>query len=246
MRREPATAAAEEFLDFIFANPVVFLVVEDGKQDVEVLQDILEPFVCGQCDAPIAAVAPLRKFLIERLTYCRDSIAEWFEEAAKKRFTTAARQSGDANLERKSGVGECLARFAPAAKGRAESPGESHAGERGRDVRAVVDVLIEKAAIARWPARLANKLDGIHFQQKRGGATTLGGFRIENVSLTERERDGVEFAGPLVQKEAKVRGGSVRGGDGEIHKRRLYGSWRSGARLREVKWGQLGFCLCVR
>ena len=34
MRREPAFAAKEELVDFIFANPIVLVVVEDGQQDV--------------------------------------------------------------------------------------------------------------------------------------------------------------------------------------------------------------------
>jgi hypothetical protein len=37
MRGKPAFPATKELFDFIFADPIVFFVIEDGQQDVEML-----------------------------------------------------------------------------------------------------------------------------------------------------------------------------------------------------------------
>ena len=42
VRCEPAFALAQEFFDFVFADPIVFVVVEDREKNIEVLQDVLQ------------------------------------------------------------------------------------------------------------------------------------------------------------------------------------------------------------
>jgi hypothetical protein len=51
-------------------------------------------------------------------------------------------------------------------------------------------------------------------------ASEASGYRslgIEDMGLAEGERDGVEFARAFVEEVAEVGGGSVGGGDGEVH-----------------------------
>lgn len=123
MRGKPASAATEKLFDFVLANPIVFVVVEDGKQDVEMLQDVLQALLCGESNAPIAAFAPFGKFFVERMPVRGDRVAEGFEEAVKKGFAAAARKNGDADLERELGIGEMLFCFTAAAQRRTKCSG---------------------------------------------------------------------------------------------------------------------------
>lgn len=87
--------------------------------------------------------------------------------------------------------------------------------------------MVEKTAFARGPAGFANEFDGVDFEEKGRSAAVFGSFGIENVGFAEGEIDGVEFAGAFVEKIAEVGGGSVGGGDGEIHERQLYREFRA-------------------
>ena len=79
--------------------------------------------------------------------------------------------------------------------------------------------MIEETAFAGGSAWFADEVDGIDFDQERSRATRVGGFWVEDVSFAERKGDGVEFAGAFVKEVAEVGGGSLRGGDGEVHVR---------------------------
>jgi hypothetical protein len=188
---KPAFAATQEFLDFIFANPIVLFVVEDRKQDVKMLKSVSQALLCGERDGPIETLAPLGKFVVEGMATSCDCVTEWLEQAMEEPFAAATRKNRDANFERKFRVGKFLFRFAAAAECGAKGAREGHARERRRNVRAVVDVLVEQAAFAGGSTGLANQLDGINFDQECGGAAVFSGFWVEDVRFAKRERDRV-------------------------------------------------------
>ena len=116
-----------------------------------------------------------------------DHIAQGFEQPVKKCFSAAAGKNSDANFQWEFHVGEFLFRFAAAPESSAKDAGERDAREGGRDVRTIVDVLVEKTPFAGRAAGFSNEFDGIDFEQKSCSAACLCGFGIKDVRLAKRE-----------------------------------------------------------
>jgi hypothetical protein len=160
---EPAFSTAEEFFDFVLADPIVFFVVEHGQQDIEMLEEILQALLRCKSDTPIAALAPLRELLIESMPIGGEFVAKRLEQSAEKCLPAPAWDDRDADFQRKFRVRELLPTLAPTAKGSSKRTGEGHACERGGDIRPIVDVLVEKSAFAGRAAGFADESDGIYF-----------------------------------------------------------------------------------
>jgi hypothetical protein len=149
------------------------------------LQDVAQAFVRHERDIPIAAFTPFRELVIQRLMRGFNLVAQRLKQPAKKGFTTAARHDCNLHSERDFFVGEILPVFAAPAKSSSEGPRKSDAGKRRGNIRTIVDVLIEQAALAGGTAGLADQSDGIDFEQQSGGASLRRRLRIEDVSLTK-------------------------------------------------------------
>jgi hypothetical protein len=185
MRSKPAGAFTKKFFDFVFTNPVVLFVVENGEKNVKMLQNVAKFLFRGERNAPVAAFSPFGKVLIKSEPCGRDCVAERLKEAAQKIFAAAAGYDGNVDLQGKLSFSKLLAIFATASKCSAEGTRQSDTRKRRGSVRAIVDVLIEESTFTRWAAGFANEFDGIDFDKKCGSAALFSGFRIENVSFAK-------------------------------------------------------------
>ena len=93
--------------------------------------------------------------------------------------------------------------LAAPAEGGAEDLGDRDAQERRRDVRAVVDVLVEQPPEA---AAAADQADRVDVQQQGGGAAVVGRLGVEDVGLAERQVERLRPVRVLVQQVAEVGG----------------------------------------
>src|SRR2546430_2687720 len=67
MRRQPAFAFAQEFLNLFLANPVVLLSIQYRHKHVEMIEQILQAESPRQGHRVVRSLPPLRKFLVERM-----------------------------------------------------------------------------------------------------------------------------------------------------------------------------------
>ncbi len=141
---------------------------------------------------------------------------------------------GNTDFKWKFRIRKFLPILAPAAEGGSKRASECNACERGRYIRAIIDVLIEQTALARWTAGLADKFDRINFDQECCGAAILCCFRIENMRLAEGESHGMKLSGTFVKQVAQISGWPVGCGDGQVHKRQLYREQRQEVKLRSL------------
>ncbi len=102
---KPAFAAAQELLDFVLADPIVFFIIKNRQQDVEMLQDILQTLFRHESDSPITAFTPLRKFFIQRMTIRGYCVTERLKQAMKKGFSSATGEDRDADFQRDFRIG---------------------------------------------------------------------------------------------------------------------------------------------
>src|SRR5260370_28572837 len=112
-------------------------------------------------------------------------VAERLEQSPEKRFSAAAWNHRHTDFQRKFRIGEFLPILAAAAEGGSKRTGESDARERRGNIRAIVDVLVEKTAFAGRAAGFADKFDRIDFDQECGSAAILCYFGIEDMRLAE-------------------------------------------------------------
>jgi len=140
----------------------------------------------------------------------------------EKSLSAAAGENSDADFQGDFRVGQFLFRLAAASECSAKGAGKRDAGERRRNIGAIIYILIEQAAFAGRAAGFANQFYGINLKEQSCGTSGFGGFGVEDVGLAEGERDGMELAGAFVEQVAEVGGGSVSRCDGEVHVRQLY------------------------
>ena len=120
VRAEPRAAAAEQLVHLVVADPIVLVVVEDGKKDKEVLQQVLDLLAAAQSDREVAAVAPGREFGVQGDGCGLHFIAEWLEEPAQHGLASPARHDGEADLEWDFALRQVGALLAPSTHRRGE------------------------------------------------------------------------------------------------------------------------------
>ncbi len=218
---------AHQFVDLVVPDPVMLLIVEHGDQHVQMPEQILQPPVAVERDGEVGAVSPLRKARVQRVPLGPDGVAEWFKEAVQESFTAPARQHGQARLQRKRRRRQLGSVLAAARQGGAEDLADSHAQERRRDVRAVVDVRFE--GLPRCLGTLARtaEADRVDVQEQRRGATGLCRLRIVDVGPTEGQGKRLEPCRMLVEQIAELGGRPVGGGKRQQHGQS--GSLKTGA-----------------
>ena len=92
MTREPGTAVAEQFVDFVISHPVMLFIVQDRHEHVEVRQEIAQAHLSLEFDGTIGTVAPVRKLFIQAVLSRRHHIPQRLEEVSQHAFATTTRQ----------------------------------------------------------------------------------------------------------------------------------------------------------
>jgi hypothetical protein len=220
VRGEPAFPTADELLDLVLGHPVVLVVVEHRQEDVEMLEQLLEPLRAGQRHREVPARSPVRTRLVQREPPSHDRVPEGLEETPQERLASATRQDGETRFPRKLARGELRPLLAPPGERRGEHPRQGDAEERGRHVGSVVDVLLELAALTGRSSPTADEPDGIDLEQQRGRAALRVGPRIDDVRLPEGQLEEVRPKRALVEQEAQIRGRRSRAGKREQHRSR--------------------------
>ena len=100
MALEPALPMAKQLLDFVVANPVVLLIVENRDEDVQMRQDFAQPARCAKRDREQSAWTEHRHALVEFMPGRFDRVAERLEQRAEERFAAAAGNRCEPCLER--------------------------------------------------------------------------------------------------------------------------------------------------
>ena len=171
----------------------------------------------------VRPLTPARELLVERVSVGSHGVAEQLEEAVEQVFTTSAWNDCQGCLQRQRRLDELLPLLAPAVHGRREELVQRDAQERRSDVRAVVDLLVERALAA-----APDQTDWVNVQQDADLAPLLLGDRIEDMHGPEALFEGLQARWVLVQQVAEVGCGAVCCFDLEEHTE--YGSRRSGLR----------------
>jgi len=83
--------SSEEFLDFVISNPIVFVVIQDRNENIEMGEQIPQSSFGLKCDREVSTLAPLWKFLVKWVADGRDLVAQWLEQAPKYALATATR-----------------------------------------------------------------------------------------------------------------------------------------------------------
>ena len=215
MSREPARAAPHQLLDLRVVHPVVLVVVEDGQEDVEVVEEVCEPELARQAKADVAPGPPLRKGWIEQERLHGDLVSEWLEQPAHDLLAAARRHDRELRLERNGRRGELRPLLAGARHGALEDVYERNAHERRGDVGAVVYVLGQCEGGTGSPA--AHEPDRIDVQEERGRTASLRDLRVEHVRLSERHAERLHAVRVLVQQVPEVSCGTMRRRDVQEH-----------------------------
>src|SRR6185503_3897519 len=90
VRRQPAGPVLEQLLDLLVADVVVLGRVERRDQHVEVAQQVAQPCLGAQLDGKVAARAPLRETLVERLRPGGNGVAQRLEHTAQETLAAEA------------------------------------------------------------------------------------------------------------------------------------------------------------
>ena len=139
-------------------------------------------------------------------------VTERLEQPVKQVFATSAWNDGQGCLQRQRGLHELLPLLAPAVHGCGEELVQGDAEERGCNVWAVVDVLIERALTT-----APNQTDRVNVEKDADLASILLGDWIEDMHGPEALLEGLQARWVLVQQVANVRCRTVRCLDLEEH-----------------------------
>jgi hypothetical protein len=210
---EPALPAGKQLLDLVVADPVVLLRVEHRHEHVEVRQQVAQPALAGEPERVVAARAPLRETLVERVVDRLDDVAERLEQLARDLLAAHDRRDREARLERQRLVGEAGARVAAPAHRRRERAREGDAQERRGDVRPVVHVLVDPPEAD----AAADQPDRVDVEQQRRRATLLRRLRVEDVRGAERQLAALHALRVLMEQEPEIGRGRAGEGDGQQH-----------------------------
>lgn len=122
VRRQPAFPFAQQLLDFIVADPVVLLSIQHRDKDINMGQQILQPFPTADPDRIVEPVTPFRKMFVKRVLLGRDTVPERLEQRVDEFLAGAARRYSDDGAPVEFGAGELLAFLAAARHRRPEHP----------------------------------------------------------------------------------------------------------------------------
>ena len=197
---EPAFAALEQLFDFVFADPVVFLVVEDRNKDIKMVEQLSKNLAGLESDSEIAALAPFWKLLIERKLSGFDGVTERLKKRTEKRLASTARNYSQSNFERESSFCEFGAHLAASRHGGAEDSGDRDAKKRRADIRTVIYILIEGAAFSGRAARFTHEANGVNAKQQCSCALRVRRFRIKDMRGAERKLEIVNIRWVLSKK----------------------------------------------
>ncbi len=106
VRRQPALAVTQQLLHLGVIDPVMLVVIEDGHEDVEVAEQLVQRSRGAEADTVIGALAPLGELFVERMSLGCHLVAEWLEQPAQEAFPTAAGQDGQPRLQRQLCLGQ--------------------------------------------------------------------------------------------------------------------------------------------
>jgi len=146
-----------------------------------------------------------------------DGVAQGLEQPAQQLRAVAAGYGRQRGLEWDRRLGQLGAVFAAAAQGRPEYVGDGDAEERRGDVRAVIDVLLQREPAPLLPASLAHQPDRIDVEEQGDRAALGGRLGVEDMRLPERRLERLQARGVLVQQVAEIGRRLMCGGDGELH-----------------------------
>jgi hypothetical protein len=195
----------------------VLLRIEDRNEHVEVSQQVAQTHPTVKLDGETAALAPLWELLIKRMLDRMHAVAKRLEQPAQDLLATGAGDRREAGAQRQRLLRQLGPLRAAAGERRAEDARDRHAQERGADIGAVVDLLVEP-----WEAHAAaNQSYGVDVEQQRCRASLLARLRIEDVRLPERQRERLQPLRVLVQQVAEVGGRRACGRDRQQHRLEL-------------------------
>ncbi len=217
MRRQPSLAPANQLVDFVVANPVVLVVVQNGNKHVEMREQIAEPLGARDRYGEIAARAPVAVLLIEGVLLGAHLVAERLEEPPQECLAAAAGKNREASLERKLAARQLGPLLAAPRERRPEHLRDRDAEERGRHVGPIVDVLLEGPSLAGRALPTPHEPDRIDVKEQSGGAAVRLGLRVEDVRLSEGEAKRVRTKRVLVQQVPEVCGRRGRASDRQQH-----------------------------
>jgi hypothetical protein len=86
----------------------VFVVVEHWQKDIKVREQGTEPNRTLQGDGKIRALAPFRKFLIERVAGCLYFVAQGLKQSGQQIISPATRNDRNTSLQRQGFTGKLL------------------------------------------------------------------------------------------------------------------------------------------
>src|SRR6266568_1431227 len=192
MRFEPALAMLQEFLEFLLANEIVFLIVEHRHEDVEVRQQLTKATFAIQSNREISTRPPFWKCRVEWQFVRLHDIAERLEETTEERLAAATRQDGNPGLQRDRGVCQFRSFLGSSGHGGTEHLSNGDGQERRCDVRPVVDVLREWSCVLARTA--AHETDRVDVKKQRRRASVGRRFWIKDdrasKALIERLNSG--------------------------------------------------------
>ena len=202
MAIEPALPMTKQLLDFVVADPVVFLVVENRNEHVQVREQVAQPPGRPQCDREQPARTERPHALVEFMTSRLDCIPERLEQRAEERFASAAGNGRESRLERQFRGSEIGFPLASTTQSRVEPTRKDDREQRRCDVRPVVDVLVLSAAFA---TAAPDHSDWIDVEENCRRAGFFARLRIEDGRVAEREFPRVDILRVLVQQEPQIR-----------------------------------------
>jgi hypothetical protein len=210
--REPPLAVAQQFLDLVFADPVVLRVVEHGDEDIKVGQQIAQPATLAKRDAEVGALAPVREPGVERMGFRIDFVAQRFEECSEKELTTSRGKGGDVRLQGQWRVDEVRSLLGTTPECRSIYPRDRDAKERRRRIGAVVDVLVERAG-----SSPPDEAHGIDVEEQGSRAPAGRSLRIEHVSFPKGQLELLRPGRVLMEQIPEVGRRRLLVGDGQEH-----------------------------
>ena len=206
MASQPVAAAREQLVHLVGSDPVVLGAVEDGHEDVEVGEQLAQPSRAREMQRAEARIR--RRFQLDRP-------AERLEQAAHEARIAAQGQRRHRRLQGDGGLGQFRALRAASVERRAQRLGDGDGEKRRGRVGAIVDVLRDGRAP---PAHQGHR---VHVERQHEAAQVRARVRIGHHRPAEGKRRLVHPVGVLVQKEAQIGGGRVRGGDRQEHAARM-------------------------
>src|ERR1044071_1213192 len=111
MSCKPPFTVTQKFFDLLVAHPVMLLVIQDRREDVEMREQLAQPHACRKLDRKIRALSPLREFLIKGVPLRRHLIAERLKQTAQELFAAATWKHGYLRAQRQRSISQLLVAF---------------------------------------------------------------------------------------------------------------------------------------